>query len=68
MNEEQRSAVTVDGAPDSCRGEARKSTPKRSRSKRAAPVAIISMAQQAKPNVIGQRELARASMRSLSSE
>src|SRR5579883_2644595 len=37
-----------------CRGEALKtSMPKRARSKSAAPVAIISMAQQAKPKVAG---------------
>src|SRR5213082_3159275 len=37
-----------------CRGEGRNTpAPKRSMSKRPAPVAIISMAQQASPNVIG---------------
>src|SRR6266446_2808155 len=45
------------------RGVARKTpAPRRSRSNRAAPVAIISMAQQASPNVIGQSELARAQL------
>src|SRR5512135_333292 len=39
------------------RGEARKSSmPKRAMSKRAAAVAIISMAQQARPDPNGQRE------------
>src|SRR5215831_16470037 len=36
--------------------------PKRSISKREAPVAIISIAQQAKPNVIGQRADLRAQL------
>jgi hypothetical protein len=45
-----------------CRGEGRNtSAPNRARSKREAPVAIISMAQQARPKVIGQSELARPS-------
>src|SRR6185369_16608198 len=38
------------------RGEARKMMPKRSRSLWEAPVAIISMAQQARPKVIGQMD------------
>src|SRR5437667_1462614 len=39
-----------------CRGEARKTpAPKRSMSYRDATVAIISMAQQARPNVIGHK-------------
>src|SRR6266550_1454342 len=39
-----------------CRGLGRKTpAPKRSMSKRDAPVAIISIAQQASPNVMGQR-------------
>src|SRR5918998_2006533 len=43
-----------------CRGEARKtSMPKRARSYRPAPVAIISMAQQASPKVAGHSELLR---------
>src|SRR5713226_4834650 len=50
------------------RGEERKMMPKRSRSLRAAPVAIISMAQHARPNVIGHREEARAQLKSFSTE
>src|SRR4051812_11019510 len=43
-----------------CRGVARKApAPKRSRSKRDAPTAIISIAQHASPNVIGHNELRR---------
>src|ERR1700739_3397412 len=43
-----------------CRGDGRKtSAPKRAISNRAAPIDIISMAQQASPNVIGQIELLR---------
>src|ERR1044071_4383768 len=46
-----------------CRGLGRKTpAPKRSRSNRDAPVAIISMAQQARPNVIGQRADLRAQL------
>src|SRR5438034_6572036 len=46
-----------------CRGVARKApAPKRSRSKRLAPTAIISMAQQARPKVMGQREFLRAQL------
>src|SRR6202008_4994516 len=42
------------------RGEGRNtSAPKRAISKRDAPIDIISMAQQASPNVIGQMELFR---------
>ena len=42
------------------RGEGRNtSAPKRAISKRDAPMAIISMAQQANPNVMGQMELLR---------
>src|SRR5438132_7904378 len=45
------------------RGVARKApAPKRSRSKRDAPTAIISMAQHARPNVIGHREFFRAQL------
>src|ERR1700675_3079036 len=49
------------------RGEGRK-TParRRSRSKREAPVAIISIAQQASPKVIGQGEDLRAQLKSQS--
>jgi hypothetical protein len=43
-----------------CRGDGRNtSAPKRAMSKRDAPIDIISMAQQARPNVIGQIELLR---------
>src|SRR5208283_522499 len=46
------------------RGEGLKTpAPKRSRSKREAPAAIISIAQHARPNVIGHSELARARFR-----
>src|SRR5207249_6454965 len=49
------------------RGVARKTpAPRRSRSNRAAPVAIISIAQQARPKVIGQSEFARAQFSSRS--
>jgi len=51
------------------RGEARNtSAPKRARSYRGAAVAIISMAQQARPKPSGQGELPRAQPRSLSME
>src|SRR5437660_12296996 len=43
-----------------CRGEGRNtSAPKRAMSKREAPIDIISMAQQANPNVMGQIEFLR---------
>src|SRR5271163_5008798 len=43
-----------------CRGEGRNtSAPKRAISKRAPPIDIISIAQQAKPKVIGHTELLR---------
>ena len=46
-----------------CRGEGRKtSEPKREMSKRDVAEAIISMAQQAKPNVSGHTELPRAQL------
>src|SRR5262249_3305606 len=46
-----------------CRGLGRKMpAPNRSISNREAPVAIISMAQQARPNVIGQRADLRAQL------
>ena len=46
-----------------CRGLGRKTpAPKRSMSKRDAPVAIISMAQQASPKVIGQSADLRAQL------
>src|SRR5947208_15649336 len=48
-----------------CRGLGRKMpAPNRSMSKREAPVAIISMAQQARPNVIGQSADFRAQLNS----
>src|SRR5476649_1822456 len=50
------------------RGEARKMMPKRSRSLWEAPVAIISMAQQARPNVIGQMDDFLDQLTSLSSD
>src|SRR5574337_474993 len=47
------------------RGDGRKTpAPSRSRSKREAPVAIISIAQQARPKVIGQGEDLRAQLKS----
>src|SRR5574337_758872 len=49
------------------RGDGRKTpAPNRSRSNRDAPVAIISMAQQARPKVIGQGEDLRAQLNSQS--
>src|SRR5512139_2542917 len=51
------------------RGDARKtSAPKRARSNLEAPVAIISIAQHARPNVAGQMEDRRAQLTILSSE
>src|SRR6185295_16430835 len=50
-----------------CRGLGRKTpAPKRSISKRDAPVAIISIAQQARPNVIGQSADLRAQLKTKS--
>src|SRR6185312_8065166 len=50
-----------------CRGEGRKtSAPKRAISKRDAPIDIISMAQQARPKVIGQMEFLRIQLTTLS--
>src|SRR5207248_3946881 len=50
-----------------CRGEGRKtSAPKRAISKRDAPIDIISMAQQARPKVIGQIEFFRIQLITLS--
>ena len=43
------------------------SAPKRAISKRDAPMDIISMAQQARPNVIGQMEFLRIQLTALSS-
>src|SRR5262245_7334847 len=48
------------------RGEAHGTMPKRSTSKREAKVAIISMAQQAKPNVTGHKDDLRAQLKILS--
>src|SRR5918999_4915024 len=51
------------------RGDGRKtSAPKREMSKRAVPTAIISIAQQARPKVIGQSAERRAQLTSESSE
>src|SRR5256885_12040490 len=51
-----------------CRGDGRKtSAPKRAISKRDAPMDIISIAQQANPNVIGQMELLRIQLAAASS-
>src|SRR5690349_24866699 len=51
-----------------CRGEPRKtSAPKRAISKREALIDIISMAQQASPNDIGQMEFLRAQLMAWSS-
>src|SRR6266850_3209545 len=49
-----------------CRGEAQGTIPKRSTSKREAKVAIISMAQHARPNVTGQIDDFRAQLKILS--
>ena len=50
-----------------CRGVARKtSAPKRAMSWRGSSTAIISMAQQARPNCIGQSEDLRAQLKNLS--
>src|SRR6185503_7026382 len=51
-----------------CRGEAHGTIPKRSTSKREANVAIISIAQQARPKVTGQIEDLRAQLKILSVE
>src|SRR5947209_16527368 len=50
-----------------CRGDGRKtSAPNRAMSKRDAPIDIISIAQQARPNVIGQMEFLRIQLTALS--
>src|ERR1019366_4526894 len=50
-----------------CRGDGRNtSAPKRAISKRLAPIDIISMAQQARPKVMGQIELLRIQFTALS--
>src|SRR5439155_23112576 len=51
-----------------CRGEAQGTMPKRSTSKRDANVAIISIAQQARPNVTGQIDDLRAQLKIFSVE
>src|SRR5947209_1336484 len=51
-----------------CRGDGRKtSAPKRAISNRDAPIDIISIAQHARPKVIGQMELLRIQFTALSS-
>ncbi len=45
-----------------CRGDGRYRMPKRSRSHREAPAAIISMAQRARPKVTGQMDDRRAQL------
>src|SRR5512143_187901 len=51
-----------------CRGDGRKtSAPKRAISKRDAPIDIISIAQQARPNVMGQMEFLRIQLTAESS-
>src|SRR6202795_1015319 len=51
-----------------CRGDGRNtSAPKRAMSKRDAPIDIISMAQQARPNVNGQMEFLRIQLTAESS-
>src|SRR5579875_1348211 len=63
---ETRPAITI---RSDCRGEARKtSAPKRATSKREAPIDIISMAQQARPKVIGQIEFLRIQLMAESRE
>src|SRR4030095_12168086 len=51
-----------------CRGEAHGTMPKRSTSKREANVAIISIAQQARPKVTGQIDELRAQLKIFSVE
>src|SRR5215208_970510 len=67
-------AIFVVTVPDTimtsaCRGDGRNtSAPKRAISKRAVPTAIISMAQQANPKVIGHKEEVRAQAMSESND
>src|SRR6185312_15290044 len=62
---ETRPAIII---KSDCRGEGRNtSAPKRAMSKRDAPMDIISIAQQAKPNVMGQIEFLRIQLTALSS-
>src|SRR5271167_989978 len=59
-----RPAITI---KSDCRGEGRNtSAPKRATSKRDAPMDIISIAQQARPKVIGQMEFLRIQLTALS--
>src|ERR1700691_5202712 len=61
---ETRPAIII---KSDCRGDGRKtSAPKRAISKRDAPMDIISMAQQAKPKVMGQIEFLRIQLTALS--
>src|SRR5919204_4699654 len=64
-------AILIVTVPDTImrsewRGEAHGTMPKRSTSKREANVAIISIAQQARPNVTGQIDELRAQLKILS--
>src|SRR5262245_62893578 len=66
-------AILIVTVPDTIirsewRGEAQGTMPNRSTSKREAKVAIISMAQQANPNVTGHRDDLRAQLKILSVE
>src|SRR3989337_2321901 len=67
----RRGAILMVTVPETiirsdCRGEPREIIPKRSKSKREAKVAIISMAQQAKPKVKGQKEETWAHLKNFS--
>src|SRR5690242_2534699 len=64
-------AILIVTVPDTiikseCRGDAQGTIPNRSTSKREANVAIISIAQQASPNVTGQIDDLRAQLKILS--
>src|SRR5687767_6414368 len=64
-------AILIDTVPDTiirseCRGDAHGTIPRRSTSKRDANVAIISMAQHARPKLTGQTEDLRAQFRNAS--
>src|SRR6266513_3732395 len=64
-------AILIVTVPDTiirseCRGDAQGTMPKRSTSKRDANVAIISIAQHARPNVTGQIDDLRAQLKILS--
>src|SRR5919201_4678403 len=61
-------AILIVTVPDTiirseCRGDAHGTMPSRSTSKREAKVAIISIAQQARPNVTGQIDDLRAQLK-----